>query len=115
MPLAGCLVGQERYSFVPVLVASTVGGIASLVMHLPGLWFGEENQRRLVGRFGRFLFVEESDLDKAGKMFERHSGKAVPIGHLVPGATAFISLLAGLKRMPIRRRYLFYTFLDTAL
>jgi membrane protein DedA with SNARE-associated domain len=116
MPLTGCLVGQERFSFVPVLVASTVGaGIASLVMHLPGLWFGEENLRRLVGRFGRFLFVEESDLDKAGKMFERHSGKAVLIGHLVPGATAFISLLAGLKRMPIHRRYLFYTFLDTAL
>jgi membrane protein DedA with SNARE-associated domain len=116
MPLAGCLVGQERFSFVPVLVASTVGaGIASLVMPLPGLWFGEENLRRLVGRFGRFLFVEESDLDKAGKMFERHSGKAVLIGHLVPGATAFISLLASLKHMPIRRRYLFYTFLDTAL
>jgi membrane protein DedA with SNARE-associated domain len=59
--------------------------------------------------------VEESDLDKAGKMFEQHSGKAVLIGHLVPGATAFISLLASLKHMPIHRRHLFYTFFDTAL
>ena len=35
LPLAGFLVGQGRFSFVPVLVASTVGGgIASLVMYL---------------------------------------------------------------------------------
>jgi membrane protein DedA with SNARE-associated domain len=116
LPLSGFLVGQGRFSFVPVLVASTVGGgIASLVMYLPGLWVGEENLRRLVGRFGRFVFVKESDLDKASKMFERHGGKAVLIGHLVPGVTAFISILAGLKRMPIRGRFLFYTFLGTAL
>jgi membrane protein DedA with SNARE-associated domain len=116
LPLAGFLVGQGRFSFVPVLVASTVGGgIASLVMYLPGLWIGEESLRRLVVRFGRFVFVDESDLDKAGKLFERHGGKAVLIGHLIPGVTAFISVLAGLKRMSIRGRFLFYTFLGTAL
>ncbi len=116
LPLSSFLVGQGLFSFVPVLVASTVGGgIASLVMYLPGLWVGEENLRRLVGRFGRFVFVKESDLDKASKMFERHGGKAVLIGHLVPGVTALISVLAGLKRMPIRGRFLFYTFLGTAL
>ena len=116
LPLAGFLVGQGRFSFVPVLVASTVGGgIASLVMYLPGLWIGEESLRRLVGRFGRFVFVDESDLDKAGKLFERHGGKAVLIGHLIPGVTAFVSVLAGLKCMPIRGRFLFYTFLGTAL
>ena len=116
LPLAGFLVGQGRFSFVPVLVASTVGGgIASLVMYLPGLWFGEENLRRIIGRYGRFVFLDESDLDKAGKMFEQHGGKAVLIGHLVPGVTALISVLADLKRMPIRGRFLFYTFLGTAL
>jgi membrane protein DedA with SNARE-associated domain len=116
LPLAGFLVGQGRFSFVPVLVASTVGGgIASLVMYLPGLWIGEESLRRLVVRFGRFVFVDESDLDKAGKLFVRHGGKAVLIGHLIPGVTAFISVLAGLKRIPIRGRFLFYTFLGTAL
>ena len=116
LPLSGFLVGQGRFSFVPVLVASTVGGgIASLVMYLPGLWVGEENLRRLVRRFGRFVFVHESDLDKASKMFDRHDGKAVLISHLVPGVTAFISVLAGLKRMPIHGRFLFYTILGTAL
>ena len=116
LPLSGFLVGQGLFSFVPVLVASTVGGgAASLIMYFPGLWVGEENLRRLVRRFGRFVFVHESDLDKASKMFDRHDGKAVLISHLVPGVTAFISVLAGLKRMPIHGRFLFYTILGTAL
>ena len=59
--------------------------------------------------------MEESDLARASKMFERHGGKAVLIGHLVPGVTALISVLAGLKRMPIRGRFLFYTFVGTAM
>ena len=116
LPLAGFLVGQGRFSFGMVLFASTVGGvISSIALYFPGLWVGEENLRRLVARFGRFIFLDESDLDKASKMFERHGGKAVLIGHLVPGVTALISIIAGLKRMPIHGRFLFYTILGTAL
>lgn len=116
LPLVGFLVGQGRFSFGMVLFASTVGGVfSSLVLYLPGLWVGEENLRRFVGRYGRFILINESDLDRAGKMFERHGGKAVLIGHLVPGVTALISMLAGLGRMPIRGRFLFYTILGTAL
>jgi membrane protein DedA with SNARE-associated domain len=116
LPLAGFLVGQERFSFVPMLVASTVGGeTSSLVMYLPGFWFGEENLRLFVRRFGRFAFVAESDLARTSKMFERHGGKAVLIGHIVPGVTALMSVLAGLRRMPIRGRFLFYTFSGTAM
>ncbi len=116
LPLAGFLVGQGHFSFVPVLVASTIGGgVASVALYFPGLWVGEERVRQLVEKFGRFVFVGESDLDKAGKLFERHGGKAVLIGHLIPGVTAFISTVAGLKRMPIRGRFLFYTVVGTAL
>jgi membrane protein DedA with SNARE-associated domain len=59
--------------------------------------------------------VEESDLDRASKMFERHGGKAVVSAHLVPGVTTLIAVLAVLKRMPIRGRFSFYTFLGTAM
>ena len=84
-------------------------------MYFPGLWVGEERVRQFVEKLGRFVFVEESDLDKADKLFERHGGKAVLIGHLIPGVTAFITTVAGLKRMPIRGRFLFYTVVGTAL
>lgn len=116
LALAGFLVDEGRFAFVPVLAASTAGGLAaSLLLYLPGLWVGEEPIRRFVRRFGRFIFVRESDLDKASDMFERHGGKAILIGHLVPGVGGFISIPAGIKRMPIYGRYLLYTILGCVL
>ncbi len=76
LPLAGFLVGQGRFSFVPVLVASTIGGgVASIALYFPGLWVGEERVRQFVEKVGRFVLVSESDLDKASKLFERHNVK----------------------------------------
>lgn len=116
LAFAGFLVGQGHFSFIPVLVVTTVAGAAgSLVLYLPGLWVSEESLRRFIRRFGRFVFVYESDLDKASRMFERHGGKAVLIGHLVPGVTALVSIPAGIKRMPILGRFMVYTVLGTAL
>jgi membrane protein DedA with SNARE-associated domain len=116
LSLAGYLVGQGHFSFIWVLVVTTVAGAAgSLILYLPGLWISEYSLRRFIRRFGRFVFVYESDLDKASRMFERHGGKAVLIGHLVPGVTALVSIPAGIKRMPLYRSFMVYTILGTAL
>ena len=116
LPFAGFLVGEGRFSFFPVLAAATVGAVsASLVLYFPGRLLGEERLRRFVGRFGRFVLVDESDLDKAGGLFERHGGKAVLIGHLIPGVGAFVSIPAGLKRMPFWGRFFAYTVLGSVI
>jgi membrane protein DedA with SNARE-associated domain len=116
LPLAGFLVGEGRFSFPLVLAASTIGGVVgSVALYFPGLWLGEERVRRFVEKFGRYVFVYVEDLDKGSAMFERHGGKAVLIGHLVPGVTALISIPAGLKRMSLYGRFMFYTILGSAL
>ena len=116
LALAGFLVGQGRFSFVSVLVASTAGALAaSLVLYLLGLWIGEENLYRLVKRFERFKLVFGSDLVRASEVFERHGGKAILIGHLVPAVGALISVPAGLTRMPLLGRFMVYTVLGSAL
>src|SRR3712207_108915 len=76
------------------------------------LFRSRERLRRLIKRF-RFLFT--SDVDKVSEVFERHGGKAVVIGHLIPGVGALISVPAGLKRMPIWWRFLGCTVLGAAL
>ena len=116
LPLSGFLVGQGRFSFLPVMGASTAAAVgASLVFYYVGSWIGEESLRRFVGRFGRFVFVRESDLDKATRVFERHGGKAILLGHFVPGVGAFISIPAGIRRMPILGRFMTYTLLGCVL
>jgi membrane protein DedA with SNARE-associated domain len=37
------------------------------------------------------------------------------LGHLIPGVGALVSVLAGLKRMPLRWRFLGYTVLGCTL
>ena len=114
--LAGFLIGQGRFSFLLVMVASTAGAItASLVLYFVGRWIGEDNLYRLIKRFERFKLVFGSDLIRAGEVFEKHGGKAILIGHLVPAVGALISVPAGIKRMPIFGRFMDYTILGSIL
>jgi membrane protein DedA with SNARE-associated domain len=114
--LAGFLVGQGRFSFTLVLLASTVGAVvASLVLYAVGAWIGEENLRRVIKRFERFKLIFVADLERASEVFEKHGGKAILIGHLFPGIGALISIPAGIKRMPIFGRFMVYTLLGCIL
>ncbi len=113
LPLAGFLVGQGRFSFFPVLLAATTGSVSSaLVFYALGRRIGEGRLRKLVGRFGRFALVEEPDVDRALGWFDRYGAKAVLFGRLVPGVGTFISIPAGLARMPVLR-FVAYTALGT--
>jgi len=112
LPLFGFLVGQGRLSFVLVVVTGTAARVgAALIFYSLGLRIGEARLRRLIERVERTKLLFGSDLDRASAAFERHGGKAILIGHLIPGVGALISVPAGLKRMPIRWRFLGYTFL----
>jgi membrane protein DedA with SNARE-associated domain len=116
LPLAGFLVGQGRFSFTWVMVWSSVAAVAvSLFFYYVGFWVGEESLRRFIERIERFKLVSESDLDKAGRVFDKHGGKSILIGHLVPGVGAFISIPAGLRHMPIFGRFMFYTVIGSIL
>jgi membrane protein DedA with SNARE-associated domain len=116
LPLVGFLVGHGRLSFVPVLLTATAARVcASLVMYAVGFRIREAHLRRVVGRFERSKLLFVSDLEGASRVFERHGGKAILIGHLIPGVGALVSVPAGLKRMPLRWRFLGYTILGCTL
>jgi membrane protein DedA with SNARE-associated domain len=116
LPLVGFLVGHGQLSFVPVLLTATAARVcASLVMYAVGFRIREAHLRRVVGRFERSKLLFVSDLEGASRVFERHGGKAILIGHLIPGVGALVSVPAGLKRMPLRWRFLGYTILGCTL
>jgi membrane protein DedA with SNARE-associated domain len=115
LPLFGFLVGQSRLSLVPVVLTATAARVvAAFIFYALGLRIREARLRRLIERAERTKLLFRSDLDRASAAFERHGGKAILIGHLIPGVGALISVPAGLKRMPIRWRFLGYTVLGGA-
>jgi membrane protein DedA with SNARE-associated domain len=114
LPLFGFLVGQGRLTFVPVVLTATAARVAAaMVFYALGLRIGERRLRRLMGHAERTKLVYGSDLQRASAAFQRHGGKAILIGHLIPGVGPLISIPAGLKRMPVRWRFLGYTLLGS--
>lgn len=100
MPLAGFLTERGSMTFVGALVAGTAGALAGAVgWFAVGRRVGEERVRAFVRRHGRWLAVNDVELDRAARWFRRHGHVAVLIGRLIPAVRTFISLPAGFSEM----------------
>jgi membrane protein DedA with SNARE-associated domain len=94
---AGYLVSQHRMAFAAA-VAAGVGG--NLLGSSLAWWAGHAGGRPLVLRYGRFVHVTPERLELAERWFARRGERAVLIGRCVPLVRTFISLPAGIARMP---------------
>ncbi|NEQ33918.1 MAG: DedA family protein [Leptolyngbya sp. SIO4C5] len=64
-----------------------------------GAWIGAERLKRWSARHGRWLTLTPQEIDGARDWFDRHGGKAVFLGRLVPGVRTLISVPAGVVGM----------------
>ena len=96
---AGAIPGSHL-SLAGVIVAGLLGNVAgSYVAWAVGRYGGQPALRRWGGR----LWIRDHDLDRANDWFDRHGGKAVLIGRVLPVVRTFISLPAGIAGMaPLR-------------
>jgi len=102
--LSGFVAGEEALWLPLVVLSATAGSIAGgLAQYALGYWLGEARLRLFVKRYGRYLFLKESDLDTADRWFERHGGKAVFFGRMTPGLRKVVPIPAGVARMPLDR------------
>ncbi|PZX15277.1 membrane protein DedA with SNARE-associated domain [Palleronia aestuarii] len=115
MPLAGFTAAQGAISLWGAIVAGTIGSLAgALLWFYIGRWVGTERLQRWAGRYGRLLTMTPGDVAAADRWFDRHGGKAVLIGRLVPGVRTLISVPAGISGMSLGRM-LVYSAVGTAL
>jgi membrane protein DedA with SNARE-associated domain len=96
--LAGVLINDGRLSIVPVVLCATLGSILGAVFfYYVGRALGP---RRSHAFLDRLPLVETEDVDKTFAWFERHGRSAVFFGRMVPIVRSFISVPAGVVRMP---------------
>jgi membrane protein DedA with SNARE-associated domain/uncharacterized membrane protein YkvA (DUF1232 family) len=108
MPLAGFVAAQGKLNPVLVVLAGTLGSVlGALPWYYAGRWLGEERMCALAARYGRWLTLDDKDVGKAIRWFERHGRMAVLFGRLVPTVRTLISLPAGMARMPLAPFLLF--------
>src|SRR5688572_12467441 len=114
MPLAGYTAAQGHANIVLVIVAGTIGSLAgAFLWYWIGYAIGEDRLKRFADRYGRWLTLSRSDIDKADDWFDRHGHKAVLMGRLVPTVRTLILIPAGLSEMS-RVTFLIYSGIGTA-
>ena len=101
---AGYLVSQDRMSLFEAVSAGVLGNVCgSWIAWGVGYWGG----RPVIERYGRFIHVTPARLDMAERWFDRHGEVTVLVGRCLPVIRTFISLPAGIARMPFWRFTLF--------
>lgn len=102
MPLAGWMLVKDRGLGAEwLLLAAFCGALGNLLGSLLAYYVGAWGGRPLVLRYGRYLLISQHDLDLADRWFERYGNWTVFFSRLLPVVRTFISVPAGVARMPI--------------
>jgi membrane protein DedA with SNARE-associated domain len=112
LPVAGFLAYEGRMSAVGAWAAATLGVlVGALLWYAIGAAVGRDRTRRIVGRIP---LLDYEDFDKAEAFFARWGGGAVLFGRCVPLVRSFISIPAGIERMPLWK-FTLYTLIGSGI
>jgi membrane protein DedA with SNARE-associated domain len=96
------LFGHEISSgFWAYLTMSLAGTLGYLLGSLGGWEIGRRGGRPLVERHGRFLHLGPAQMERAERWFDRWGYWGVLFGRVIPLVRSFISIPAGIFRMPL--------------
>jgi membrane protein DedA with SNARE-associated domain len=108
--LFGSRISSHAWAYVAMALAGTLGYLlGSIVGWAIGLYGG----RPLLERRGRWFHLGADKLDRAERWFERWGELAVFIGRVTPVVRSFISIPAGIFRLPFWR-YTILTLIGSA-
>ncbi|HET6748822.1 MAG TPA: DedA family protein [Actinomycetes bacterium] len=112
LPLAGFTASQGDISLVGAIVWTTIGSVAgALVLYAVGALLGRDRTRAIAARLP---LVRTSDIDRSEAWFAKHGVKAVFFGRMIPLFRSFISVPAGIERMPLTT-FLVFTALGSLI
>jgi membrane protein DedA with SNARE-associated domain len=112
LPLAGFTASQGDMSLVGAIVWTTIGSVAgALVLYAVGALLGRDRTRAIAARLP---LVRTSDIDRSEAWFAKHGVKAVFFGRMIPLFRSFISVPAGIERMPLTT-FLVFTALGSLI
>ena len=105
--LFGHQIESHFWAYVAMSMAGVLGNTVGSVM---GWAIGFYGGRPLIEKRGRWLHLGPENLDKAERWFARWGDWAVCLGRVTPVVRSFVSIPAGLAKMPLGR-FTLLTFL----
>jgi membrane protein DedA with SNARE-associated domain len=104
MLFAGYLVSIDQMTLFEAVAAGVIGNVlGSWIAWSVGYWGG----RPFIERYGRYVHITPARMAFADRWFDRHGEWTVLVCRCLPVIRTFISLPAGVARMPFWRFTLF--------
>lgn len=101
LPMAGLAASRGSFTLFEALLWTTAGSIVgALLLYGLGRWLGVARLRAIAAKVP---LLHPEDIDRTVAWFERHGGKAVLFGRMIPIFRSLISIPAGVTRMPVWR------------
>jgi len=107
MPFAGALtVASVAASLHPpheplnIHLVSLAGAAGCALGSALAYWVGAKGGREFIFRYGKYILLRRRDVEKSERWFARSGPATVFLARLLPVVRTFISLPAGIARMP---------------
>jgi membrane protein DedA with SNARE-associated domain len=106
MPPAGYLSFIGEMNIYMVILSGTLGSLlGALINYYLSFFLG----RPFIVKYGKYFFVNKRRLELVENYFVLHGEITTFIGRLLPGIRQYISIPAGLAKMPVYK-FIFFTF-----
>lgn len=107
MLVGGWYAADGHLDFFWVGAAGVMGNVVGSWL---AYWLGRTQGRELLDRYGKYVLIRPHDVDKAEVWWEKHGDAATFFSRLLPVIRTFISVPAGIAKMPFGK-FTLYTFL----
>jgi len=95
--LAGWLASQGKFSLAAVIL---IGTLAEMGGSLTSYAVGRRGGRALLDRYGKWILVSRTDLDRAERLFAGRGSWVVAVARVLPLVRCFASFGAGVVEIP---------------
>ncbi|WDZ50502.1 DedA family protein [Acinetobacter vivianii] len=115
MPSAGYTASKGELTLIGVIMAGSAGSIlAAMLLYWVGRKVPQQRLFKLIERYGKYLRIQVSDLEKALDWFNKHGHRIVFFGRMIPAVRSLISIPAGMSKMPFAK-FMFYSIAGTLI
>jgi membrane protein DedA with SNARE-associated domain len=111
VPPAGYLAWKGEMNLILIILSGILGSILGALFNY---WIAVKWGRPIFEKYGKYFFITRESLDKADRFFAKHGHISTFTGRLLPVIRQYISLPAGLARMPMGQ-FCFYTALGSGI
>jgi membrane protein DedA with SNARE-associated domain len=97
-----------------IFAVAAISFIAAVLGDNVGYWIGVRGGRRVVHRYGKYIFITPERLERAEKFFARRGNRIVVVARFIDGLRQLNGVIAGITAMPWRT-FLIYNAIGAAL